>query len=60
MFEYADQSSGRRLPDDQLEFYLDQIDSGWTFSRIKQDIAESLERISQRVKIALSGRDFYL
>ncbi|MCK7595489.1 DUF3011 domain-containing protein [Pseudomarimonas salicorniae] len=40
--EYADQSNGRRLPDDQLEFYLDQIDSGWTFSRIQQDIAESL------------------
>jgi hypothetical protein len=40
--EYAEQSNGRRLPDDQLEFYLDQIDSGWRFSRIKQDIAESL------------------
>lgn len=40
--EYSEQSNGRRLPDDQLEFYLDQIDSGWTFSRIKQDIAESL------------------
>lgn len=40
--EYAEQSRGRQLPDDQLEFYLDQIDSGWTFSRIKQDIAESL------------------
>jgi hypothetical protein len=40
--EYAEQSNGRRLPDDQLEFYLDQIDSGWGFSRIKQDIAESL------------------
>jgi len=40
--EYAEQSRGRVIPDDQLEFYLDQIDSGWTFSRIKQDIAESL------------------
>lgn len=40
--EYSEQSNGQRLPDDQLEFYLDQIDSGWTFSRIKQDIAESL------------------
>lgn len=40
--EYADQSDGARLPDDQLEFYLDQIESGWSFSRIKQDIAESL------------------
>lgn len=40
--EYADQSRGRQIPDDQLEFYLDQIDSGWGFSRIKQDIATSL------------------
>jgi hypothetical protein len=40
--EYAEQSRGQRLPDDQLEFYLDQIESGWGFSRIKQDIAESL------------------
>jgi hypothetical protein len=40
--EYAEQSRGRRIPDDQLEFYLDQVDSGWSFSRIKQDIAESL------------------
>lgn len=40
--EYAEQSNGRRLPDDQLEFYLDQIESGWTFSRIKADIAQSL------------------
>ncbi len=40
--EYSDQSRGARLPDDQLEFYLDQIDSGWSFSRIKQDMAESL------------------
>ena len=40
--EYAEQSGGRQLPDDQLEFYLAQINSGWTFSRIKQDIATSL------------------
>lgn len=40
--EYEEQSRGSRLPDDQLEFYLDQIESGWNFSRIKQDIAESL------------------
>jgi hypothetical protein len=40
--EYEEQSRGRRLPDDQLDFYLDQIESGWSFSRIKQDIAESL------------------
>lgn len=41
--EYAEQSGGRRLPDDQLEFYLDQIQhSRWTFSQIRQDIATSL------------------
>ncbi|WP_241093763.1 DUF3011 domain-containing protein [Xanthomonas sp.] len=40
--EYADQSRGRQIPDDQLEFYLDQIDRGWGFGRVKQDIATSL------------------
>ncbi len=40
--EYGDQSGGRRIPDDQLEFYLDQIRSGWSFSHIKEDIAKSL------------------
>jgi len=40
--EYAEQSRGRRIPEDQLEFYLDQVNSGWGFSRIKQDIATSL------------------
>ncbi len=40
--EYADQSDGRLIPDDQLEFYLDQVDSGWAFSQIKRDIATSL------------------
>lgn len=40
--EYSDQSGGRRIPDDQLEFYLDQIRSGWRFSDIKNDISLSL------------------
>ncbi|MBB5207179.1 DUF3011 domain-containing protein [Chiayiivirga flava] len=40
--EYADQSNGRRIPDDQLEFYLDQIRSGWRFTDIKNDISLSL------------------
>lgn len=40
--EYSDQSRGSRIPDDQMRFYLDQINSGWGFSRIKQDIASSL------------------
>ncbi|MCY7313888.1 MAG: DUF3011 domain-containing protein [Pseudoxanthomonas sp.] len=41
--EYSEQSNGRRIPDDQLSFYIDQINrSDWGFSRIKQDIATSL------------------
>lgn len=40
--EYEEQSNGRRLPGDQRDFYLAQINSGWTFSRIKADIAQSL------------------
>lgn len=41
--EYSEQSRGRRIPDDQLRFYLDQVNrSNWTFSRIRQDIAASL------------------
>lgn len=43
--EYREQSRGRPIPDDQLRFYLDQVNrSNWTFSRIKQDIAASLDR----------------
>ena len=41
--EYSEQSGGRRIADDQLRFYLDQVRlSRWTFSRVKQDIARSL------------------
>lgn len=41
--EYSEQARGRRIPDDQLEFYLDQIQSSrWSFSQIKEDIATSL------------------
>ena len=41
--EYQEQSGGRRIPDDQLDFYLDQVNrSDWGFSQIKADIAESL------------------
>lgn len=40
--EYYEQSGGRSIPDDQLEFYLDSIESGWTFSRIRDDISTSL------------------
>jgi len=41
--EYSEQARGRTIPDDQLRFYLDQINrSNWTFSQIKADIAKSL------------------
>ena len=41
--EYREQSRGRQIPDDQLDFYLDQIKhSRWTFSKINSDIATSL------------------
>ena len=41
--EYSEQANGRRIPDDQLRFYLDQVNrSNWSFSQIKQDIATSL------------------
>lgn len=41
--EYRDQSGGRRIADDQLDFYLDQVRySRWTFSRIQADISRSL------------------
>lgn len=41
--EYQEQSRGRRIPDDQLRFYIDQVNrSNWGFNRIKQDIAQSL------------------
>lgn len=46
--EYSDQSGGKLIPDDQLEFYLDQVDSGWGFSEIKRDIATSLRGSSWR------------
>jgi len=41
--EYSEQSYGRRIPDDQLRFYLDQVNrSNWGFGQIKADIAQSL------------------
>jgi len=41
--EYQEQSGGRRIADDQLRFYLDQVNrSNWRFSDIKRDIAQSL------------------
>jgi hypothetical protein len=41
--EYLEQSGGRRIADDQLRFYTDQVNrSNWRFSDIKRDIAKSL------------------
>ena len=41
--EYRDQARGRQIPDDQLDFYLDQVRySRWTFSKVRSDIATSL------------------
>jgi hypothetical protein len=40
--EYSDQSGGRAIPDDQLEFYLDQVNSGWGFNQVRHDIGVSL------------------
>ena len=39
---YRDQTGGRQIPDDQLEFYLDQVNSnGWTLAQVQQDIGVS-------------------
>jgi len=38
---YRDENSGRQIPDNQLEYYLDQINNGWTWSQVRQDIALS-------------------
>lgn len=41
--EYLEQSGGRRIADDQLRFYIDQVNrSNWRFSDIRRDIAKSL------------------
>lgn len=41
--EYSEQSRGRQIPDDQLRFYIDQVNrSNWGFSQVKNDIAISL------------------
>ena len=39
--EYARQNNGRAIPDDQLEYYLDQSNAGWSMSQISQDMADS-------------------
>ena len=39
--EYARQSNGRMISDEQLEYYLDRRDAGWSMDRIGQDMANS-------------------
>jgi len=39
--EYARQSNGQMIPDQQLEYYLDRANSGWTMNQISQDMANS-------------------
>lgn len=40
--QYAELSGGRPLPEDQLEFYLEQIPRGWTYAQITEDMVQSL------------------
>lgn len=40
--QYAELSGGRQLPEDQLEFYLEQIPRGWTYAQITQDMSQSI------------------
>ncbi len=40
--QYGELSGGRPLPEDQLEFYLEQIPRGWTYAQITQDMVQSL------------------
>jgi hypothetical protein len=39
--EYARINGGRNIPDDQLEYYLDRANNGWTMAQIERDM-ESL------------------
>jgi hypothetical protein len=40
--QYAELSGGNPLPEDQLEFYLEQIPRGWSYAQITQDMTQSL------------------
>lgn len=40
--QYGELSGGRPLPEDQLEFYLEQIPRGWSYAQITQDMTQSL------------------
>jgi hypothetical protein len=36
--EYARTHDGRTIPDAQLEYYLDRLDAGWSWDRVRDDI----------------------
>ena len=40
--QYAELSGGAPLPEDQLEFYLEQIPRGWSYAQITDDMTQSL------------------
>lgn len=47
--QYGELSGGRSLPEDQLEFYLEQIPRGWSYAQITQDMTQSLrDRVDGR------------
>ena len=37
--EYARLHNGRMIPDAQLEYYVDRMDSGWSFNQVSRDMA---------------------
>ncbi len=39
--EYARQNNGNMIPDNQLEYYIDQSNAGWSMSQISQDMSNS-------------------
>ncbi|MFY2765320.1 DUF3011 domain-containing protein [Arenimonas sp. MALMAid1274] len=42
--EYARQNDGKAIPDDQLEYYVDRAQSGWSMDRVGQDMATARGR----------------
>ncbi len=44
--EYARQNNGNMIPDNQLEYYIDQSNSGWSMSQISQDMSNSRTQYS--------------
>lgn len=39
--EYSRTHAGRPIPDSQLEYYLDRMDSGWSWDRVRSEIART-------------------